>query len=134
TGSATPLAWAHAEYLKLCRSLRDGRVFDLPPQPVQRYLVDKATSPRRSWHFNHKLRDLPADKSLRIETLAPATIHWTNDKWQTINDTDTADTGLGIHYIDIPSTQLPASGTLEFTFYWKSTNCWENQNFEVYLA
>jgi len=31
TGSAMPLVWAHAEYLKLRRSLRDNRVFDLPP-------------------------------------------------------------------------------------------------------
>ena len=30
TGSAMPLVWAHAEYLKLRRSLHDGRVFDLP--------------------------------------------------------------------------------------------------------
>ena len=29
--------WAHAEYVKLCRSRRDGRVFDLPPQTVKRY-------------------------------------------------------------------------------------------------
>ncbi len=41
TGSARPLVWAHAEYLKLCRSLRDGRVFDRPPQTVKRYLVDR---------------------------------------------------------------------------------------------
>lgn len=39
-GSAMPLVWAHAEYLKLCRSLADGAVFDCPPQTVQRYLVD----------------------------------------------------------------------------------------------
>jgi glucoamylase len=29
--SAMPLAWAHAEYIRLLRSIRDGRVFDLPP-------------------------------------------------------------------------------------------------------
>src|SRR5690606_34628173 len=46
SGSAMPLVWAHAEYLKLCRSLRDGRVFDRPPQTVQRYLVDNARSHR----------------------------------------------------------------------------------------
>ena len=28
SGSAMPLVWAHAEYLKLRRSLRDGRLFD----------------------------------------------------------------------------------------------------------
>jgi glucoamylase len=32
TGSATPLVWAHAEYLKLRRSIHDGRVFDLPAE------------------------------------------------------------------------------------------------------
>ncbi len=38
TGSAMPLVWAHSEYLKLCRSIRDGAVFDLPPQTSARYL------------------------------------------------------------------------------------------------
>ena len=36
SGSAMPLVWAHAEHVKLRRSLRDGRVFDMPPQPVRR--------------------------------------------------------------------------------------------------
>lgn len=30
THSASPLGWVHAEYVKLCRSLADGRVFDAP--------------------------------------------------------------------------------------------------------
>ena len=38
TGSACPLVWAHAEYVKLRRSLRDGKVFDQPPQTAQRYM------------------------------------------------------------------------------------------------
>lgn len=37
-GSSMPLVWAHAEYVKLLRSLRDGRVFDMPPQTQERYL------------------------------------------------------------------------------------------------
>jgi glucoamylase len=36
TGSARPLTWAHAEYIKLLRSLRDNRVFDCPPCVVER--------------------------------------------------------------------------------------------------
>ena len=44
TGAAMPLAWAHAEYLKLRRSLQDGCVFDLPPQTVKRY-VEPTNSP-----------------------------------------------------------------------------------------
>ena len=38
TGSSRPLAWAHAEYIKLLRSLRDGRIFDAAPCVCQRYL------------------------------------------------------------------------------------------------
>jgi len=37
TNSATPLAWAHAEYVKLLRSLADGRVFDLYEPVKSRY-------------------------------------------------------------------------------------------------
>jgi glucoamylase len=37
TGSATPLSWAHAEYIKLLRSLADGAVFDLYGPVKDRY-------------------------------------------------------------------------------------------------
>ena len=53
-----PLVWAHAEYVKLRRSLRDGAVFDLPPQTVKRYLVERTVSPRMLWRFNQKIRTL----------------------------------------------------------------------------
>ena len=38
TGSAMPLMWAHAEYIKLLRSVSDGHVFDLIPEVASRYL------------------------------------------------------------------------------------------------
>jgi glucoamylase len=37
TDSATPLAWAHAEYAKLLRSLADGQVWDLNGPVRDRY-------------------------------------------------------------------------------------------------
>lgn len=38
TGSVCPLLWAHGEYVKLVRSLHDGRPFDLPQQTFNRYV------------------------------------------------------------------------------------------------
>ena len=38
TGSAMPLMWAHAEYIKLLRSVRDGKVSDLIVEVAKRYL------------------------------------------------------------------------------------------------
>jgi glucoamylase len=131
TGSAMPLVWAHAEYLKLCRSLREGRVFDQPPQPVQRYLVQHPVSPFVIWRFNVKIRTLPAGQTLRLEALAPAVVHWSADDWRTVHDQRTRDTGLGVHVADLPTAHLPVGTTLRFTFYWPAVDRWEGVDFAV---
>jgi len=134
SGSAMPLVWAHAEYLKLQRSLRDGRVFDLPPQTVQRYGVEKTITPRRIWRFNHKIRSMPPGKILRVETLAPAIIHWSGDDWKTVNDAKTTDTSLDIYYADLSIAAVPEGNGVHFTFYWPEADRWENEDFFVSIA
>jgi glucoamylase len=131
SGSAMPLVWAHAEYLKLHRALRDGQVFDLPPQTVQRYLTEKTVSARMIWRFNHKIRSMPAGKTLRIETLAPATIHWSADGWSTVQDTTTYAVGLGIHIADLTTAGLTAEAQIRFTIYWPEADRWEGADFTV---
>ncbi len=56
TGSAMPLAWAHAEYVKLRRSMADGCVFDTPPQTMRRYLVERTRSRFTPWRTNCQRR------------------------------------------------------------------------------
>ena len=131
SGSAMPLVWAHAEYLKLRRSLQDGRLFDLPPQTVQRYLKDQTTSPRMVWRFNHKIRSMPAGKILRVETLVPAVVHWSGDGWRSVEDVPTVDTGLGIHSADLKTTGVSAEAEIDLTFYWPDAHRWEGENFVV---
>jgi glucoamylase len=131
SGSAMPLVWAHAEYLKLRRSLHDGRVFDMPPQPVQRYIIEQTDSPYTVWRTTHKCRSLPNGKRLRIETFAPATVHWSPDEWQTIRDTPARDTGLGVYVADLPTAELPVGRTVRFTLYWPVDSRWEQQDFAV---
>jgi glucoamylase len=126
-----PLVWAHAEYVKLLRSLRDGRVFDRPPQPVQRYLVDDTVSRHRVWRFSLKRRHLPAGRTLRLETLAPALVRWTADAWRTATDTATVDPGLGVHLVDLPTAALPSGATVRFTFYWPEARRWEGADYAV---
>jgi glucoamylase len=133
SGSAMPLVWAHGEYLKLLRSLRDGRVFDMPPQTVQRYLTDRVQSRYLVWRFNHKVRSIPAGKGLRIETLAPAVVHWSSDQWRSAHDLKSADTGLGIHLADLSSEALPEGALICFTFYWPDVEHWEGEDFTVVI-
>lgn len=47
--SGMPLAWAHAEYIKLLRSMEQDKVWDMPPQTVQRYQVEQRTSSFEIW-------------------------------------------------------------------------------------
>ncbi|MCS6805344.1 MAG: glucan 1,4-alpha-glucosidase [Acidobacteriota bacterium] len=133
SGSAMPLVWAHAEYIKLRRSLNEGRVFDLPPQPVQRYQVEKTSSPYAIWRFNNKCRTIPTGRILRLEALAPAMIHWSTDGWKTPQDAATRDTGLGVHVADLPTERLPRGSAVYFTFYWPEADRWEGVDFTVVI-
>jgi glucoamylase len=134
SGSACPLVWAHSEYIKLVRSLKDGKIFDQAPQTVKRYCVEKRQAVYGSWRFNNKCRILPQRKDLRIELLAPATVHWSVDGWQTTHDTGTQDSGVGIYFADIPARSLEAGRELLFTFYWNQSRQWEGTNFSVIVS
>ena len=131
SGSAMPLVWAHAEYLKLCRSLFDGRIFDRPPQTVERYLAHQTMSDRIIWRFNNKLRAMPANRTLRVETLAPAVVRWSVDEWRTVQDTSTRDTTLGIHVCDLGTKELGRGHRVHLTFYWPEAIRWEGIDYLI---
>jgi glucoamylase len=132
TGSARPLAWAHAEYLKLRRSLDDGGVYDRPPQTVQRYLVERRSgTPYDTWRFNNKARTMTAGRILRVETLAPSLIHWGVNGWRHIQDVDAEDTKLGVWVADLDTRDLPPGSRVDFTFYWPGADHWEHEDFSV---
>jgi glucoamylase len=136
SGSAMPLVWAHAEYLKLARSLQEGRVYDLPPQAAARYVLPQGApartpSPLRGWSFAQPRDSLRAGEVLRIGVLAPARVHWSSDGWRTTQDAATRDTGLGLHVLDLPSASMATGGSLHFTFYWPEARHWEGSDFEV---
>ena len=131
TGSACPLVWAHSEYIKLRRSLQDRTVFDQPPQTVQRYLVGKGKSTYFAWRFNNKCRTMPQGKKLRLVLTAPAMVHWSFDNWQTPQDINTSDTGLGTCVADLPTDRLSSGSEIVFTFYWLEEQRWEGADYSV---
>jgi len=126
-----PLVWAHAEYVKLLRSLRDGRIFDMPPQTVQRYLVEKKISPYTLWRFTYRRTSMPCGQVLRVETMAPVMIHWSADNWKTTQDVKAKDTGLGIYVADLSTQKIPDKKDIKFTFYWPDVDHWEGEDFSV---
>ena len=132
-GSAMPLVWAHAEYLKLRRSLRDGRVFDEPPQTVARY---RGQPPARivTWRVRQRTATLPIGWTLRIEALEGATTVWTSDAWQSTHETPLRDSRLGLYAADLPTADLAAGVVVEFTLRYENGGRWEGRNFVVTIA
>ncbi len=131
SGSACPLVWAHSEYIKLRRSLHEGKIFDQPPQTVERYQIKKQRAEFFLWSFNNKCRSMPLGKTLRMVTLAPAVVHWSVDNWTSIQKSATRDTGLGVHAADLPAKALSAGTEILFTFFWPEANHWEGTNFSL---
>jgi len=131
SGAAMPLAWAHAEHIKLLRSLADGRVFDMPPQTHRRYQIESVRSRLCVWSFNQKSRSVTSGSLLRVELLAAASVHWSSDGWRTLRDTATRDSGLGIHFADLDTAALQSGAEVIFTFYWPAADRWEGVDWRV---
>ena len=131
TGSAMPLMWAHAEYVKLLKSVSDGRVFDLIPEVANRYLGDrKACQLFEIWKPNRQVRIVKKGYTLRVQVPAPFRLHWTRDEWRTVNDTASAPTAFGIEFVDIPIT-ASQQAPLRFTLFWPQSNSWEGRDHMV---
>ena len=124
----------HAEYLKLRRSLAEGRVFDLPPQTAKRYAREQNSSPYAVWRFSHKSRAVWAGKVLRLEILAPAVVHWSCDNWESVHEVETHDTGIRLHIADLSTDDVAMGAWIRFTFYWPQANRWEGQDFAVQVV
>jgi glucoamylase len=133
SGSAMPLTWAHAEYIKLCYSIKAKKIFDMSQNVYDRYVTKKTLSPFMVWRFNFPCTIIFPDKILRIEVLAAAVVHWTADNWETKNDIDTKDTKVGIHLADIDFGKKE-SGEIKFTFFWKEASHWEDKDFMVKIV
>ncbi|MFZ0736621.1 MAG: glycoside hydrolase family 15 protein, partial [Candidatus Acidiferrales bacterium] len=131
TGSAMPLMWAHAEYIKLLRSISDGRVFDLIPEVASRYLGDrKACQLFEIWKPNRRVRFVKRGYTLRVQVPAPFRLHWTSDEWGTAKDSESAKTSFGVEFVDIPIAATQRA-PIRFTFFWPKSNSWEGCDYAV---
>lgn len=133
SGSAMPLVWAHAEYIKLISSLKNKKVFDMPEHSRVRYVEEKVVSLMEIWRKDHPLTSVHHDHHLRIEAIKSFSLHWTLDEWLVTHDSVSEDSGLGIYYLDLPIVES-AGKILIFTFYWKKEGAWEGSDFKIKIV
>jgi len=131
TGSAVPLLWAHAEYIKLLRSVREGRVFDLIPEVADRYIRNRSVLQNyQVWSIQHPSASVQCGHTLRIHAETAFEVHSSLDNWSTTTDAHSTSTNLGIDYCDlvIPDNQRVS---LQFALFWTVARRWEGRDFEV---
>jgi len=134
TGSAMPLMWAHAEYIKLLRSVQDGKVSDLIAEVAKRYLGDRSDRQLfEVWKFTRQARSVKHGYVLRIQAQARFRLHWSNDEWRTATDTSSSSTTLGVEFVDILIVEAQQA-PIRFTFFWTAGNHWEGRDFMVSVA
>jgi glucoamylase len=129
SGSAMPLAWAHAEYIKLVRSTTDNMVFDFIPEVAERYLVPHEKSQLEVWNFHRQIDAIAQLSTLRIVLAWPFRLRFSDDGWMHAADMDASSPADGLYYVDLPPRMRPAK--LRFTFFWTELQQWQNIDYEV---
>jgi glucoamylase len=130
TTAAMPLMWAHAEYIKLLRSIKEGRVFDFVPEVAEHFRNRAKYKKLEVWKLNRRVRSMKTERTLRIQTSEAFRLHWTPDGWNTAIDSDSCTTELGSHFLDIPIPRYQ-SAPIRFTFLWSKGARWEGRDYEV---
>jgi glucoamylase len=132
-GSAVPLVWAHAEYLKLLRSAVDGKVFDRIDPVYERYCDPEGKKRKRTGIeiFSRKrpIQRIGEGRKLRILDEGIFDVVWTDDGWQTKHSTASRSIGNAGAYADV----APAAGKkeLEWTLHWPESDGWLGYNVKV---
>lgn len=134
TGSANPLAWAHAEYVKLVRSISDNHVFDLPPEVEIRYSGRRGRHNRLAmWTESYPLHKVSRGETLRVYSRRRFLLRYSCDNWTHWQDTDSHDTELDIHFVDVPVAQ-DQTAPVRFTFRWKESGKWQGCDYCVTVS
>jgi glucoamylase len=132
-GSAVPLVWAHAEYLKLLRSAVDGKVFDRIDAVYERYCEPEGRKRRRIdleiYSRRRPIQKIVEGETLRILDENRFDLVWSADGWQTKHTAMSRSLGSAGFCADIATGT--EGGKLEWTLHWTEQDAWLGYNVEV---
>jgi len=131
TGSAMPLLWAHAEFLKLFVALESKRPIELLEAVEARYSVPRAAE-RWHWRTEAAFTKLAAGRSIAIEDRRPFTLRYGFDGWRSPCDRAAERGRFDIWRVIFTSVELEAHSVIDFTRCFESG--WEGTDHYVTLG
>jgi glucoamylase len=129
TGSASPLGWAHAEYLELLVTIALAGFPDIVLPARRRYTEGTSHEPAFVWTHRHQIARLAPGRRLRVQLPRPGSVHYTFDEWKTFGEVEAVDTTLGVWVAEIPSNKLPVGSTFAWTAHYMTG--WEGKNYTL---
>jgi len=124
TGAAMPLAWAHAEYLKLTCALRDGRPVERLDAVEARY--GRGVPAPRHWHWRDAapVTRIPGQAPVIVEARVPFVLHHSTDGWTTVTDARAEPRPFGLYGVTLhrPRTSDAVQFTRRFASGWEGQN------------
>jgi glucoamylase len=133
TGSAMPLAWTHAEYLKLVVSRAMGRPFGRPDAVWLRYGGERCKAARAIWCEHAPISEFSEGASLVLALRAPAIVRWGFNGWQDIEERLTTPNSLGLFVLGIDTRHMMVGHRLDFTFRYMPGDNWVGADYHIQL-
>jgi glucoamylase len=133
SGSAMPLVWAHAEFLKLLAARHRSRPLELLASVEHRYHARRPAAPVWHWRRTEPFGRLPSGRGLLIEGPIPFRLHHGFDGWRGVADTPSAVQGLGMHGVRFEPDVLSRHEAIDFCFYFPDSASWEGPDHHIRL-
>ena len=123
TGGAMPLAWAHAEFIKLVMSRALKRPFDRPACVWQRYRGRRPPLTRVMWCEHAPATELPAGCALTL-ALREAGAFRVSVDGQDAREQSTTPTSLGLHVTEIDTRALRGGQRIDLSYRHAANGGW----------
>jgi len=132
SGSAMPLVWAHAEFLKLLTASIAGRPVELLETVEARWNQRRPEAQTWFWRDDVPFPRLPSGRALVIETHEPFTLHLGFDGWTSVDERASAPLGFTMHGVYLDALELRNHACIDFTRRY-SDNRWEGHDYSIAL-
>ncbi|MEO8900745.1 MAG: glycoside hydrolase family 15 protein, partial [Polyangiaceae bacterium] len=131
SGSAMPLLWTHAEYLKLLVARDVGKPVELLQVVEERYASGRSAD---TWHWRPEaaIPRLAVGRRLIVEHRAPFVLHYGFDGWKSGAERSAAEGPAGIWGVVFEPGELAAKTELNFTC--RFAGVWEGADHLISLG
>lgn len=116
TGSATPLAWAHAEFIKLAASAVTGRIFDQPAAVLARYGGGPVPALRAFWSEAAPVTAIERGQGLTLVFRSAVCVRLTRNGGDAVREISSRPVNPGIQVVELSVRELDGARSIEFSW------------------